>query len=64
MPAAEWKHLGMIAERLGQLAHRAEAAAATGDVALAAYFRQQARQADRDRQRIVDRLFGEVCETV
>jgi hypothetical protein len=64
MLAAEWNRLGMIAERLGQLTHRAEAAAAAGDLALAAYFRQQARQADKDRRRTVDRLFGEVCETV
>ena len=60
----DWKHLGMITERIGQLAQQADAAAAAGDLDLAAYFREQRKQADKDRQSTVDRLFGEVCQTV
>jgi len=56
--------LGMITERIGQLARQADAAAAAGDLDLAAYFQEQGKQADKDRQSTVDRLFGEVCQTV
>jgi len=64
MLATDWNHLGAIAERISKLAQQADAAVATGDLAMAAYFRQQAKQADKDRERAVDRLFGAVCETI
>jgi hypothetical protein len=60
----DWKHLGTITERIGQLTQQADSAAAAGNLDLAAYFREQSKQADKDRQRTVDRLFGEVCQTV
>jgi hypothetical protein len=64
MPLSEWKHLGMIADRIGQLHHQAQAAAAVGDLAMAAYFKRQAWRAEQDRQHTVDRLFGDVCANV
>jgi hypothetical protein len=62
--ATDWNLLGAITERISQLTERADAAAAAGDLDLAAYLREQGKQADKDRQRTVDRLFGDVCETV
>jgi hypothetical protein len=64
MLTTDWKHLDMIMERIGQLAQRADAAAAAGDLNFAAYLKEQARLADQDRQRTVDRLSGQVCQTV
>jgi hypothetical protein len=64
MPLSEWKHLGMIADRIGQLNHHAQAAAAQGDLAMAAYFKRQAWRAEKDRQHAVDRLLDDVCASV
>jgi hypothetical protein len=64
MLADDWTFLGTITERISQLAQRADAAKTAGNLDLAEYLKAQGRQADKDRQRTVDRLFGEVCETV
>ena len=64
MLLAEWNQLELISERIGQLIQRAHAAREAGDVEMAAYFKRQAGRASEDRQRTVDRLFGEMCEAV
>ena len=64
MLATQWKHLDVIVERIDQLAQRADAAAAAGDLNFAAYLKEQGRLAEQDRQRTVDRLSGQVCQTV
>jgi hypothetical protein len=64
MLLSEWKRLGMIADRIGQLNHHAQAAAAQGDLVMAAYFKRQVWRAEADRQHTVDRLFGDVCASV
>ena len=64
MATTGWDHLGVITERISQLPQRADAAAAAGDLALAEYLREQGEQADKDRQRTVDRLCGEMCQTI
>jgi hypothetical protein len=64
VPLSEWKHLGVIADRIGYLSQQARAAAETGDLALPAHLLHQADRAKDDRQRLVDRLFDDVCATV
>ena len=44
--ATDWNLLGAITERISQLTERADAAAAAGDLDLAAYLREQGKQAD------------------
>jgi hypothetical protein len=63
MLLAEWNQLELISERIDLLNQRAHAAGKAGDAEMANYFKRQAERAGEDRQRTVDRLFGEMCET-
>jgi hypothetical protein len=60
MSAAEWTHLSVITDRLGSLEQQAQAAAAAGDFDRAIYFSGLIKTADQDRQRIVERIFGDL----
>jgi hypothetical protein len=60
MNAAEWTCLSAITDRLGSLKQQAQAAAAAGDFDRAIYFSGLIKTADEDRQRIVERIFGDL----
>jgi hypothetical protein len=59
MDAAEWKRLSAITDRLDALKQQAQAAASAGDFDRATYFSGLIKSADKDRQRIVEQLFGD-----
>jgi hypothetical protein len=63
MLLAKWNELELISERISQLNQRAHTAGRAGDAEMAAYFGRQAARASEERQRTVDRLCGEMCET-
>jgi hypothetical protein len=59
MSISTWLELSEIADRLSNLTQLGQAAAASGDLETARHFFRLAKEAEADRQRIVDRL----CET-
>jgi hypothetical protein len=64
MSASEWLRLGEIADRVSNLTQQSQAAAQAGDPEMAAYFFRLARQADQDRELIVQRLCGTITVDV
>jgi len=52
--------LSTITNRVGDLKSRGNAAAAAGDFATAAYFFGLVRQAEKERQRTLERIMGNV----
>jgi hypothetical protein len=56
MDTSTWAELGEIADRLSNLKQMGQAAAASGDLETAQHFFKLAKEAEADRQRIVDVL--------
>jgi len=62
MNTSTWLQLGEIADRLSNLRRTGQAAAAAGDLETARHFFRLAKQAEADRQRIVNLLCGTASE--
>jgi hypothetical protein len=61
MSKSEWTDLRAITDRVGNLKFQAEAAAAAGDFEMAAHFFGLINRAEDKRDRILERLTGQVC---